>query len=484
MSFVHIVMNLSGKGLRTETFNDKEYLVVPTVMLTEGVHAGSEGGLFYHRSDLGMFPERWNMKPIVANHPMKNGRAITACTKEVIDKSGIGIVMNTRFDANSLKLRTESWIDPVKADAVDPRILQRLRSGETIEVSTGLFVDNVDEAGEYGGITYNKRAKNFVPDHLAVLLDEEGACSVAKGAGLYQLNTSARQAGLDLPRIIERAMEETQTIVSNLLSHSTTMEILYQKLSDRFPPIQASGSEFSEGVWIRDIYDSFVIYDYNGSMWKLGYSKDGDAVILEMDSPVQVIRVTEYRTQDGTFVGNTEKDGSMNKEQVVQGLIDNAATAWTEADRALLMAMEDAVLAKLSPVVNSTTTSSAPVQQPVVNNTQAAPITPVTVDSYLQNAPPEVARVINHGVSMYQRQHAELVAKLTANTNCPFTAEQLACKDVVELEGLVRLAGTAQPASLSPVFNYAGAGGMPVHAPSAPSAPTVTAMAPAGSTAR
>ena len=36
----HIVLNLSPK-MRRETMEGRDYLVVPMVMLTEGVHAGS-----------------------------------------------------------------------------------------------------------------------------------------------------------------------------------------------------------------------------------------------------------------------------------------------------------------------------------------------------------------------------------------------------------------------------------------------------------
>ena len=49
--------------------NEKPHLVVPVVMMVEGVHNGSQGPLFHSIAELGKFPESWNGIPVVIYHP-------------------------------------------------------------------------------------------------------------------------------------------------------------------------------------------------------------------------------------------------------------------------------------------------------------------------------------------------------------------------------------------------------------------------------
>lgn len=180
MQLVQLTMNLAPSGqVRQETFEGKTYLVVPVVMLTEGVHDGSQGPLFYPQHELSKFPASWNMKPLVVYHP-KEG---TACSPDVIAKQGVGMLMNTTWLG---KLRSEAWIDEAKCNAVDYRVLAAIRNGNVMEVSTGLFTENDTVSGVWNGEQYVAVARNYRPDHLAILPDKIGACSVAKGAGLLR----------------------------------------------------------------------------------------------------------------------------------------------------------------------------------------------------------------------------------------------------------------------------------------------------------
>jgi hypothetical protein len=53
-----------------------------------------------------------------------------------------------------------------------------------MEVSTGLFADCVMDKGSWNGESYEYVAQNIRADHLAILPDSDGACSVKDGAGL------------------------------------------------------------------------------------------------------------------------------------------------------------------------------------------------------------------------------------------------------------------------------------------------------------
>lgn len=178
-----VTHNLNA-SVRQGTLHGRTYLVVPVVMLTTGVHNGSNGPLFYPPDELAKTPTIWNLKPIVVYHP---GTGTTATSLAELTARQVGMIMNTRYDG---KLRAEAWLDPDRLRAVDPRVLAAVENGTVLEVSTGVYTDNQYAPGTWKGQEYELVARNYRPDHLAILPDKFGACRVADGCGLLQLNAN------------------------------------------------------------------------------------------------------------------------------------------------------------------------------------------------------------------------------------------------------------------------------------------------------
>jgi hypothetical protein len=69
---------------------------------------------------------------------------------------------------------------------VDKRVLAAIEERRMLEVSTGRgMADNID-SGVHNGKQYAAIARGIIPDHLAILPDKIGACSIADGAGLLR----------------------------------------------------------------------------------------------------------------------------------------------------------------------------------------------------------------------------------------------------------------------------------------------------------
>lgn len=179
-----ITINADFALVRNETLEGKAYKAIPMVMLKEAVLNGSGGPTFYPQSEINKAPSGWNYKPVTVYHPTMNGQGVTATDPVIIENQKIGIIMNSRVEDGLLK--AEAWIDVDKANKVDPRVMAMVENGEVVEVSTGLFTDTERHFGTYDGKEYGQVARNFVPDHLAVLPDKKGALSVAEGAGLLR----------------------------------------------------------------------------------------------------------------------------------------------------------------------------------------------------------------------------------------------------------------------------------------------------------
>ena len=167
--------------IETKSLEGRKHFVVPVVMAVEGVLNGSSGALLYPATELRRSVPHWNGRPVVVYHPaMRHNNC--AGMPEVFEKQRVGTIFNTRFEGKALK--ADAWLDVNRLQVVDWRVLGAVNKGEVMEVSTGLFTENESADGTWAGKPYTAIARNYRPDHLAILPDLRGACSIEDGAGL------------------------------------------------------------------------------------------------------------------------------------------------------------------------------------------------------------------------------------------------------------------------------------------------------------
>ena len=176
----------SGIGVRREKMGGREYLVAPVSMLVPGVLNGSKGPLLYPETEVVKNYGAWNYMPLTLDHPTDDkGNAVSARHPSVIEKFGLGFVFNVSTKKG--KLDGEAWFDIQRVEELAPDLISKLTSNQTIELSTGLSVDQkpVSNVGaSYKGKPYTAIAYNYRPDHLAILLHKRGACSLEDGCGV------------------------------------------------------------------------------------------------------------------------------------------------------------------------------------------------------------------------------------------------------------------------------------------------------------
>jgi len=473
-SVLKIAFNADEAKVRHDTMEGRDYLVVPCVMLTEGVHNGSLGPLYYPEEELAKTPVSWNAKPVVVYHPQLNGQAITACDPDIFDKQKIGVLMNTKWDDG--KLKTECWIEEDKANEVDDRVLNAIEEGTMMEVSTGLFTDNEATEGEWNGEAYKAIARNFRPDHLAILPDLEGSCSIEDGAGL--LRNEAEKNGP------EAQLAQSLVAVFNELSHDD----IWKELNDKI-----RGGVMSD-AWVSQVWDDFFIYEADGDTYYQEYEIVDDEVRL-VGIRQAAEKVVQYELSDGTVVGNTDLTGNnlvagtilvkntflkesamkkKEKQKLVDSIIANEKSPWSEEDREALMGMTDNKLDYLvdgeeKPAENTTPKEEgkideapAPAADPPKADETPAENKEVTVDEYIENAPEGMRDVLRSGVKSHAVEKQKLIGKITANERNTFTADQLSLKSIEELTQLATLAAVPEAAPVVPAAHFGG------QAPTAP----------------
>lgn len=180
-----VLVNTYGTKTRIEKLHGRDHIVAPLTLIVPGVLSGSKGALYYPLQEIAKNPDAWNGMPLVKNHPVVNGRHVSARTPEILNQSAIGVVLRARVN-NKGKLVAEGWFDIEKTKQVDISIYESLKANRQIELSTGLFTDNypAPQGATFNGRAYVYTAKNYRPDHLAILPDQVGACSLRDGCGV------------------------------------------------------------------------------------------------------------------------------------------------------------------------------------------------------------------------------------------------------------------------------------------------------------
>lgn len=269
-----MTLNLLGAAKRYEMLEGKQYLVIPTVSLTEGVHCGDQGPIYYPPDEIARDFTAWNHHPAVVNHPQLNGEGVSACDPLVVENQRVGVLFNSSFDG---RLKHETWLDPVKLAKVDNRVLDAINNNQMVEVSTGIFLDVEDKPGEWHGEKYIGVARNIRPDHLAILPDTVGACSIKDGAGLLRNDGS---------------------------------ELSYKDIRDQIGCLLKAPALNSNGVlsecpycWVCDLYKNYAVYESGDKYYKIGYKIKNSKVSLVGDAE-EVQKVTSY-------VANEDQQGPL-----------------------------------------------------------------------------------------------------------------------------------------------------------------------------
>lgn len=178
---------------------------------------------------------------------------------------------------------------------------------------------------------------------------------------------------------------------------------------------------------------------------------------------------------------NNTKGGEKNMDKIkelVNGLISNETTKFTEDDREFLEGLKECQLTKLEPVVNEVKRPCDSAVAKLISN-ESSPFDekdkdtlsgmsedqfkalsekypekkdveikvnistdtkPKTAEEFIEDAPEEVKEMLANGLKLQKEQKGLVIKELTANKRCRFTEDQLKAKSLDELKTLADLA--------------------------------------------
>jgi hypothetical protein len=173
----------------------------------------------------------------------------------------------------------------------------------------------------------------------------------------------------------------------------------------------------------------------------------------------------------------------MDKKKLVDLIINSEGNTFVEDDRATLMSMPEAVLAKMTDneeVDNVTAAEQKALDEeaeakakadkkkkaPAANTEDdevddAAPAKPLTVNEYLatnKDMPEDLKESLRAGQMALSAQKSRYIKIITANKKNTFKVELLQSKSLDELKGIAQLAAADQPKAPAEDFDYSGQG--------------------------
>ena len=418
-----IVSNVDTEAkVRRETFDEVEHLVVPVIAAKEMVM----NGLFYPAEEFKGWVSTWNGVPVPVRHPQVNGLHVSAKSPRIHEQNNIGWFYNVEFTKDN-KLKGEIWLNLDKVEKLKHMgIVEKFEKGEIVEVSTGLFSNIEDKKGTFNGVPYDGIVRHIRPDHLALLPDEIGACSIKDGCGAMKNNCECEE-----PKTITDKFNKALRLVGDKLGLSVNKDS-YTEIQSKVVNALHEMSKGIDYLFIIDIFDTEVIYDKGNTLYKQSYIiQDGKAVLG--DDTQEVVRKTTYTPIIKSNEANIKGDESMDKSELVQSIIDNKSTSFTIEDKESLEALEVHVLEKMPPVVNVTATlEQEPEQEPAQEET-----TDQKVNSLLEGVEDsEVKEFLGNAVSKHNTEKTKLISDIVKNSE--FTKEELEAMHFNQIEKLAK----------------------------------------------
>jgi len=399
----------------TVLVENKQYLVVPVVMMVEGVHNGSAGPVFHSAEELGKSTSAWEGMPVTIHHPEQDGNFVSVNSDGIFESYAVGYVSDAVMKGD--RLTAKVYLDVHRLTAISPQTLLSVQQGKIMEVSVGVYTNDDEITGEWNGETYYRIAKNHIPDHLAILPGEVGACSVTDGCGLRVNNQKGGK--VDVMEVNDKLLKDL-TLGGYSATLITQVEGLQERLEKVRESLYSKDSDSAE-YYIEEVFDTYAVFRLHtrvkeGDYWKTSnvqllkqtYQINADGTVEWVGEPIKVVRNVEY------IQVNNEKLEVMCEpcKERVNELIAHASTHFDETDREWLEALTEDKLDKLVPKnmqVNVTLPSVEDAVKVIQTNAKG-------LDDYLNVLPENVRAEVNLGLATFKERKDAVIATIQANT--------------------------------------------------------------------
>lgn len=258
--FITVTNKVDNTKIRTEIDDaGDEIIIVPSFTHPADIVMN---GIMYPEEENRLAAPMFSGIPVPYGHPVdKNGDFVSASSEIGVNRYQFGAFNGEAYyDEKSKRIYAEVRINKRKAEADDRgrKVLAAIEAGEPISTSTGLFID-IEELDapmtNSAGQEYKMIARNLVPDHNAILLDEEPAAGIETGTGMLVNGKRVEYIGN-----LDDSMRELE-------------ERLYQAVHEEF-----SDPDKMEHAYLSDWNNEELVYTVGGDSYIIKWRENGDEI--------------------------------------------------------------------------------------------------------------------------------------------------------------------------------------------------------------
>lgn len=256
----------------------KEYLVVPGIPVREQVM----NSYLVPADEIARSVKGWNGTAISIHHPHLNDGSVNVPDPDV---AIIGRFYHAQWDDGTKRMSGEYWIDLAEAERFKEgkAVVEAIRANKILETSTGYFADDELTPGLFEGKEYKTIHRNLLPDHIAILPNAVGACSIHDGCGVNR-NIKLNECDCDCPFRNESLDDKLNQI-----------QAAFQKEFAQ-PSDSANATPSPTYLWVRKTFDDYVIVEDGADLYQVNYGKDteGNPIFDPRDKWQKVKLLEEY----------------------------------------------------------------------------------------------------------------------------------------------------------------------------------------------
>lgn len=278
--FITVTNKTENSKIRTITDDaGDEIIIVPSYTHPADIVMN---GILYPEDENRKAANAFSGVPVPYGHPTDaDGNFISASSEIGVNRYQFGAFNGeASYDEKSKRIYAEVRINKRKAEQEEygRKVLAAIEAGEPISTSTGLFVDVEEAEGESNGQQYTMIARNYIPDHNAILLEEEPAANVETGTGMMINGKRVEYAGN-----LDDSMRELESR-------------LYEAVSEEF-----SDPKEMLHAWVADWNHDELVYEVGGDSYLIKWQESDDGEIQFVGEAQPVKRKTLWEAVKNLF---------------------------------------------------------------------------------------------------------------------------------------------------------------------------------------
>jgi hypothetical protein len=415
---------------RTAQIAEDNVVTVPVIMMVEGVHNGSHGRVLHTNEGLSAAASDWNGMPVVIFHPQDTeGHYISANSTGIVH---VGKLTNARFEDGRLRADAVIQVDTLLSQ--NPACHEAIMKGYPIDVSIGAYTEAVEEAGEWNGEVYDRIATSYLPDHLALLPGEEGACNWQDGCGV-RVNSKQNQNSNNNQKGGQMKEKIMELLAMGLNVYALKGEEGYQATMSKAYSLINSLDSDAFYHYMEEVFDNVIIYRRTARnipsrperMFQQEYTIDANGNIELVGDPIPVAKTVSYKTIENN---SKQKEGEkeMTKEERVAALIANGK-GFTKCDESMLLQANEEQLAVYE-------ASGKPAPKAELNDDVVRAYIAAAGDNMRNLLPEPVKQMIVNAENEAIARRKDKVEKIMANSSA-WTEEDLTAMNDTMLDKLL-----------------------------------------------